>query len=1007
MKPRSHPLPVLGNPPQMAVSPAVPEPAYGKAFWRSIEENLGAESVEAALSREFPPGAAEPPKGFERREFLSLVGASMALAGLQACTQPPGEKILPYTHRPHLLTPGSPLHFATADSVGGYANGLLVTSWEGRPTKIEGNPDHPWGQGATGVFEQASLWSLYDPTRARLVKERGAGRAYRQFVRAMEARATELKKTGGKKLRFLLEPSASPLIGSLRARLSQAFPQAKLYSYAPLSDDNSRLGVEMALGKRLEPRYRLDKARVILSLDSDFLQPTPQQLKYAADFASQRAPAPGGEMNRLYVAESTLSITGTMADNRLRLKPSEVQGFAMAVLMQLPGFERLQPAVNSMVLPVQQTKWAAAIAKDLVENAGRALVVVGPSQPPLVHALACVMNDALRAPGATLSYHEPLLHDNLLGTRALETLTTEMERGEVDTLVITAHNPAYASSAELNFKLALKKVPHVVYRGVHEDETAALSHWFIPAAHFLESWGDARAADGTVSLVQPLIAPLFAGRTEADVLASFLGEGEKGTYALLKDFWQKQSAADFGKGWETWLGKGLAPSTARAVETLSPAVDKVLSAATSSPIPERGGIEVHFTTDSKVFDGRFARNAWLQELPDPITKITWDNAALISPATAKKLHLESGDQVSLELSGKRLEAAVWILPGQVDDCITLPMGYGQKPPDGSNKKIGFDAYALLPKTGALFAPGLKIAKMGKKHLFATTQGHWSMQATPSSAPRPLALEATLEEHRKNPERSIAKQRGKLPTLQEPVKYDGYQWAMSVDLSRCTGCSACVVACQAENNIPVVGKEQVLKGREMQWLRLDRYFQGELENPTAITQPVACVHCEAAPCEYVCPVNATVHSDEGLNEMVYNRCVGTRYCSNNCPYKVRRFNYLHYTAEIGQVEAMRQNPDVTVRDRGVMEKCTYCVQRIERVRIEARVAGRPIKDGEIKTACQQACPTQAITFGSLHDSSSAVSKLHKDERRYDLLHELNTRPRTGYLVRLKNPNPELA
>jgi molybdopterin-containing oxidoreductase family iron-sulfur binding subunit len=583
----------------------------------------------------------------------------------------------------------------------------------------------------------------------------------------------------------------------------------------------------------------------------------------------------------------------------------------------------------------------------------------------------------------------------------------------VDTLVITAWNPAYSAPADLGFGELLAKVPNAMYLGLHEDETAQRCSWFIPANHVFESWGDTRAVDGTVAIIQPLISPLFNGVNEADVLAAFLGEGTKGTHALLREFWSgRAGATNFDANWESWLARGVVPQP--AAETLAVALAgnaaQAIDAASGTAAPT--GIELAFVPDYKVFDGRYANNPWLQELPDPLTKMTWDNAAHLSPTTAGQLKLKQGDVVKLEYRGKSVQAPVWILPGHADNSITVALGYGRLGVEEVARGVGFNAYALRHSDAPWFDGGVNVTKVAgaDEHEFAITQGHWSMKAVPDdpeARERPLALEANLEEFRKKPEELTYELRKENPTLQDPVKYEGYQWAMSIDLSRCTGCNACVMACQSENNIPVVGKEQVRRGREMNWLRIDRYFRGPLENPTVVDQPVACVHCEAAPCEYVCPVNATVHSDEGLNEMIYNRCVGTRYCSNNCPYKVRRFNYLHYTANQSALRRMGNNPDVTVRARGVMEKCTYCVQRIERVRIDARVAGREILDGEIRTACQQACPTGTIQFGSLHDPKSVVSQLHKDNRRYDLLHELNTRPRTGYMVRIKNPNPELA
>jgi len=981
---------------------------------KSPSDRVDEAGVDRAVEREFPMGAAETADGMDRRTFVQLLGTSLALSGLAGCPRAPPEKILPYTRQPPDLTPGNPLHYATAFATGAYATGVLATSWEGRPTKIEGNPLHPSSRGAAGLFEQASILQLYDPQRARLVKYKGVARAWKSFLAETRQRLDyllEANRAAG--LRFLLDPSGSPTVEDLRRRIAAAFPNARFHAYEALDRDNAYQGARLAFGRPLETLNEFENADVILSLDADFLQCVGPHLRHSRQFAARRAPGPA--MNRLYAVESMLSVTGTMADHRLRLRSSEIQSFALELLSELVGKHRLgalAAIASALGQPLDagpRAAWVRAVAADLARHPGRSSLVVGPRQPALVHAIGHAINSALGNFEQTVRFTRPVPLEAEAGSAALAALAAEIRDGRVDTLVITSRNPAYTAPANLEFPSLLSSIPNVIYHGWYEDETWARSAWTIPAAHPLETWSDARAHDGTISIAQPLIAPLFNGIPELELLASFVGEVDKNAYQILRESWQKKTpAADFEQRWERWLADGLVPGTAFSPERPSVRWDALNAAIRgagkqdAAAPPGQRPLEVNFVGDYKVYDGRFANNAWLQELPDPITKLAWDNAALLSPATAQRLGLGQGEVVTLELRGRRVDAPVFMVPGHADDAVTLPLGYGRSGMEGVARGMGFNAYLLRHASAPWFDSGLTITSRGKHHPLAVTHDHWSMEG------RPLALQSTLAEFQKNPG-ALDELRGPTETFHRPVDYDQapHRWAMAIDLSRCTGCSACVVACQSENNIPVVGREQVRRSREMHWLRIDRYFSGPIEEPSVITQPVACVHCELAPCEYVCPVNATVHSDEGLNEMVYNRCVGTRYCSNNCPYKVRRFNYLHYTQDKPAPEKLMMNPDVTVRARGVMEKCTYCVQRIERVRIQSRIENRPIRDGELQTACQQACPAEAITFGSLHDQSSRVSRLHRDPRRYDLLHDLGTRPRTAYLVRIKNPNPELA
>lgn len=992
-------LPVVGGEVQQSSVPAL---------WRSLAERERGGPDKADSGPEFAEGADLPPASdaTSRRSFVQLLGASAALAGLSsACVRRPKEQLLAYTRTPEGVVPGKALHFASSTSLGGTATGLLVTSHDGRPTKIEGNPDHPASLGATGVLEQASLLSLYDPARPAVIKQKGQDRSWRAFLVAQLERAAELKKKGGEGLAFLLEPSASPLLGHLRDRLRDQFPKAKFHSWSSLSADGAVDAAALAFGPGVEPRWDLSRAKVIALLDADLLSGQPGTLKHQRDFAAGRA---GEHPSRLYAIETFLTPSGASADHRLPLKPSELPRVAAGLLgrvARLKGGELQRYAGLNPVLPPNQVKLLDALARDLVRAGPEALVVPGPHAPQAVHLAAFALNAGLGAHGASTA--RQVLHDAQSGPRSLGALATAIKAGQVDTLFVTAWNPAYGAPAELGFGELLASVPNAVYLGAYEDETAAKAIWFLPLAHEMECWGDGRAADGTVTFQQPLIAPLFNGVAPSELLSSLLGEGEKGSYALLRGFYESKAGGSLSEGaWEKAVSDGFVAGTALPAQPAAPAWDKLLpelnKAAAAAAVD---GLEAAFAPDLKVWDGRFGNNAWLQELPDPITRLTWENGVLLAPGTAKRLGVEQGDVVDLGLGGRSVRAAIFVQPGQALETAGLVLGYGRSSAaEALCQNVGYRAGALRTSDAFWSAGPLTLAPTGRpKHTLAVTQEHSSMEG------RGIALTVTLAEleGKKGRFEQVEELRAPVPSMHAPVKYDSFKWAMAIDLSRCTGCNACVVACQSENNIAVVGKAQVLKSREMQWLRVDRYFSGDPDAPEVAVQPVMCVHCEMAPCEYVCPVNATVHSDEGLNEMVYNRCVGTRYCSNNCPYKVRRFNFFSYTTNYTDVEKMVMNPDVTVRARGVMEKCTYCVQRIERARIETRVAGTQLKDGDIVTACQQACPSQAIVFGSLHDPQSKVSQWHKDERRYDLLHELGTRPRTAYLARVKNPNPELA
>ena len=976
-------------------------------YWKSLDELAGTPAFLEFLHREFPEQAStfEDPVG--RREFLTLMGASFALAGLTACTKQPEEKILPYVRQPEQLVPGRPLFFATAASHDGYARGILVESHEGRPTKIEGNPDHPASLGATDVFGQAHVLGLYDPDRSKTVLYFGQDRTWGDFRAALREALARQKVKGGAGLRFLTGRVTSPTIAAQMAGLLAAFPQARWVSWEPAGRDHSRAGAALAFGEPVEAQYRFDRADVILSLEADFVSSHPSSLRLVRELASRRkVEAAKPEMNRLYVVEGSPTATGASADHRLALRSSEIEGFARAVAAALG-------------LPVEggvDHPWVAPVAKDLKRAGARALVIAGESQPPAVHAVAHSINEALGAVGTTVTYTAPAEAAPGMETAALEALAGDMRRGAVEVLVIVGSNPAYAAPADLEMAQALDRVPLRIHHGLYLDETAERCHWHLPASHPLESWGDLRAADGTASIVQPLIAPLYNTLSDIELLAAF-GEGEQKGYAILRAHWERQlGALDFEKRWNRSLHDGVVAGT-----TFEPKAVKVVPGdwAKAGKAPAPGGLEIAFRTDPAVFDGRFANLGWLQELPRPLTKITWDNVALVSPRTAAALggvrteQRASGhhtDVAELRLGGRTVKAPLWILPGHADGAVTVHLGLGRRRAGQVGTGVGFDAYALRTSGAPWAAAGLEVVKTGETARIACTQDHWTMEATEheQARERHIVRAVTLADLARDPEAVQKMAEAVKPglSLYPPHRYEGHAWGMAVDMSACVGCNACVTACQSENNIPVVGKDQVGRGREMHWIRVDRYYAGPPESPETFHQPVLCMQCENAPCEVVCPVAATVHSDEGLNDMVYNRCVGTRYCSNNCPYKVRRFNFLLYQDWETPTFKMMRNPEVTVRSRGVMEKCTYCVQRISRARIDAKNQGREMKDGDVVTACEAACPAQAIVFGDVNDPGSRVAKLKASERSYGLLAELQTKPRTTYLAAVRNPNPEI-
>jgi molybdopterin-containing oxidoreductase family iron-sulfur binding subunit len=974
------------------------------------------------------------------------MSASLALAGVGACTKQPPEAIVPYVRQPEQMVPGRPLFFASAVPRSGVAMPVLVESHMGRPTKIEGNPEHPASAGATDAITQAAVLDLYDPDRATTVTDRGQVSSWNAMVAAIQMPLAAIKGAQGAGLRFLTGPITSPSQAELMSSVLQTYPQARWHQYDPVAHAGAPSSSSAGA-----PIYQFDKADIVVSLDADFLGCGPSSVRYGRDFMSRRRVTDEQKaMNRLYVVESTPTLTGARADHRLPLGAAEVEGFA-ATLAAAVG---VAAGAGAAAAPAQPgapdvARWLAAVAKDLQGHRGRSVVVAGEYQTPAVHAMAQAINQALGNVGTTVVYGASIEAQPVDYTASLVDLANAMAAGQVQMLVILGVNAAYSAPADLQFGERLLKVPLSVYHGLYFDETAFLCNWHVPEAHALESWGDARAYDGTVTLMQPLIAPLYDGRSGHEMLGLFTSQPSRRTLDIVKDYWTRAFNGQGGWSirdaagepfatveafWTRAVHDGYIPGTAIAgggpatpigAAAAAPAADAQAPATgpqAPAPAPvapaqgaQAGGLEIVFRPDPSVWDGRYANNGWLQELPKPLTKLTWDTAAWVSPALAAERQLRDGDLVELRYRGRTVRMPVLVVPGQPRQSVTVFFGYGRtragRVGTASDQSQHFNAFLIRTSDAPWFASGLELVKIGERYPLATTQEHHLMEG------RHLVRVATLEQYTREPAviSHLAHTPPRTLTLykDEEHPYDQYQWGMAIDVTTCTGCSACVVACVAENNIPVVGKDQVARGREMHWLRVDSYYSAEraddpdyLANPQTYFQPVPCMQCENAPCEVVCPVAATTHSSEGLNDMVYNRCVGTRYCSNNCPYKVRRFNFMLYADwNTKSLEPLR-NPDVTVRSRGVMEKCTYCVQRINQARVDAKREERPVRDGEILTACQSACPTQAIVFGDLSDPASQVSRLKAQQRNYGLLEELNTRPRTTYLAALRNPNPEL-
>jgi molybdopterin-containing oxidoreductase family iron-sulfur binding subunit len=1045
----------------------------GKEYWRSVEEFVDAPEFEEFVKYEYPVHADEWDGAVSRRNFIKVMGASLALAGLSGCVIQPTESIVPYVNQPEGLIPGKPQYFATAMTIGGVGNGLLARSNEGRPTKLEGNPEHPGSLGGTDVFTQAALLDLYDPDRSKEITNRGEPKTWQAFMNDLRVKVEENRANGGAGIRFLTETLSSPTLAAQFNQLKTELPAAKWYQYEPVNKDNAAAGAKLAFGSVVNTVYKFEQAERVVTLDADIF--SGYNVRYIKDFAKARAwSEEKKEINRLYAIETTMSLTGAKADHRIGVKPSQMTEIAKAVAKAIG-------VAGATSTYSENGEWIAAMAKDLKASAGKSIVIAGDNQPAGVHAVAHAINETLGNVGKTVIYTES--NAETLQIDGLRELIKDIDGGAVKMLVVLGGNPVYNTPADLRLNAErLSKVPYRIHLGRYADETAELCQWHVAEKHFLEGWSDTRAYDGTASIVQPLIEPLYGGKNSHEIVQLFFKENfEKKDYDIVREYWQKQAlnmtvkptavettesrpdakteakteagsepataakvvpaaattpaptaptaGRTFEQNWRKIVHDGFVPNSQAAVKDVK--VNPAFMSQTEPAANGAGDLEISILPDPSVFDGRFTNNGWLQELPNPLTKITWENVALVSPRTAARLGLNrdnderefSGgerptafinskggnmfsDLVKLKFQGGEISkpVPVWISPGQPDDVVAIYLGYGRTKAGRVGTDLGYNAYDVRRSDALYFGRG-ELSKTGEQTTIASTQIHFNMEG------RDLLRVFDVDEF--NHDEKLGEQEDFIDdTMYDPELFkqgysDNHRWAMTIDLNSCVGCNACVLACQSENNIPIVGKEQVERSREMQWMRIDAYFGGTLDKPEGPHfQPVLCQQCEQAPCEVVCPVHATVHSSEGLNDMVYNRCIGTRYCSNNCPYKVRRFNFLLYQDWTTEQFKLMRNPEVTVRSRGVMEKCTYCTQRISAARIEAEKDGRKIRDGEVVTACQAACPADAIVFGDMNDKASRVSKMKTDRRDYNLLNDLNTQPRTTYLAGLKNQNKDM-
>ncbi|MBV8101799.1 MAG: TAT-variant-translocated molybdopterin oxidoreductase [Verrucomicrobia bacterium] len=1002
----------------------------GVTQWGSLEQLTDSPEFKRWSGREFPDGASELADPLERRQFLKLMGASLALMGVTGCYRPPEEKIVPYLEQPEFLISGRPLYFATAMPFNGSATGLLVTSNEGRPTKIEGNSGHSLSLGATSVFEQAALLTLYDPDRSKTITHNGQIETWEQLIAAWLTEQDQQLAQQGRTLRFLIDSTTSPTAAWQISELQKRFPSAKWYHWEPISHESIVEAHRSLFGRPAYPEFQFADADVIVSFDNDFLFDSPYRLAYSRAFARRRSYQTGdfSNPNRLYLAEPSPTITGSMADERL-----PIDGSVMGTLVQMLAASLGVSQAKAEVHEREAVAWVEACTRQLKQTRGRSLVTAGYRQPAEVHRWVHAINAALGNIGKTVNYREVPNAAPLPPFKGLAELAQDLGSGQVETLIIIGGNPVFDAPADLEFEKKLTRARFTLHLSLFQDETSTACQWHVPENHFLESWSDAVGSDGSTSIVQPLIAPLYSGYSRHQLFALFLGQVSAQDYDLVRDYWRAHAQwNDFEKQWRQVLSDGFLPVNSAAVIPAEDSASPPQPITSGQPTPEREGslpvrqslpqsafsrttvaasgprdpsntIELSFHPDPTIWDGRFANNGWAQELPKPFTRITWDNPALISPALAKELQVANGDIVEIRTNAGKVEIPVWIFPGQAKRTISLYLGGGRYRCGNLGNNVGVNVYPLRTTQQPWVVSETQVRKLGKFHQIVSTQFHHSMQG------REPVQTRTLDEFVRQvvPPDQLTKKPEPDQTLynfEERLTAE-HQWGMVINLNTCIGCNACVLACQSENNIPVVGQDQVWRGRIMHWIRIDRYFEGEPDAPKFYQQPVPCMHCETAPCELVCPVEATNHSAEGLNQMIYNRCIGTRFCSNNCPYKVRRFNFLQFADTKTLSFQLGWNPEVTVRARGVMEKCSYCVQRIRAVEFDADKANRKINDGEIVPACAQVCPAEAITFGDLKQQGSQVSQLKTSRLNYGLLEELNTRPRTTYLAKVVTEKPE--
>jgi molybdopterin-containing oxidoreductase family iron-sulfur binding subunit len=994
----------------------------GKKYWRSVDELADTPAFREAVQREFPTEAAEWTDPVSRRGFLKVMSASLALAGLAGCTKQPDEVIYPYVKEPEDLVLGRPVYFATAMPFNTGAVPLLVKSDAYRPIKLDGNPEHPFNRGTSDLLSQGSLLDLYDPDRSQRVICRGEVRQFAAFLAEFRAMLSDKKPSGGAGLYILSDTVTSPTLAAQWKAAQQNYPNAKFLQWDPINRDSAYSASKTAFGDYYDAQYRLQDANVIVSLDADFLSGIahPGFLRLAADYAGRRKLIdPSITMNRLYAVESAPSTTGFKAEHRLALRAVEIAPFAaaLAAAVGASGSGAQPPAGPA-------GKFLTAVAADLKANAGKCVVIPGEQQSPEVHLAAIAINQALGNVGKTVVYTETVNPMPSIQGQDIVSLVSDMKAGKVDWLLILNANPVYTAPVDLHFDQVISNVKHTVHLGSHLNETAVVAEWHINGTHFLENWSDARAYDGTATVIQPMIAPLYDGKSAHEVVQSMLNDPDTSPYDAVRKTWQANLGPDAEHGWRKILHDGMIEGTAFQPKTVSA---KPADLAATAPSEQDGTVEVIFRSDPNIYDGRYANVGWLQEIPKPVTSMSWDNAAMMSYRTLAKFGLAEEDVAAIESNGNTVMAPVFAVPGHPDGSVTVYLGYGRQNGGRVAGGLGFNAYSIRTSNALLFAPGATMKKTGRTYPLAVTKSHYtdhrsimaggdgsgdhSLEGNEAMT-RGIIRYATLDEFKQNP--NFAHEEEQVPDDPDPDtsmfsnwRYDKNAWAMAIDMNSCVGCNACIVACYAENNIAVVGKHNTKTGRIMQWLRIDTYFEGDLDAPRAHFQPMACQHCENAPCEQVCPVGATVHSPEGLNVMIYNRCVGVRYCSNNCPYKVRRFNFLLFSDFETESLKLMRNPDVTVRSRGVMEKCTYCLQRISAAKIAADKENRDIRDGEVVTACQQACPTGAIVFGNINDRASKVAKLKAQQRSYGVLADLNVRPRTSYIAEVFNLNPDLA